>query len=236
MVPCLHQGNIYIKRKLRVWTDQKYIPLVGSETPLTMRAVKLPHLKGGSIGPRTETCGNWGGPIAMVPCLHQDNIHIKNKLRVWRDQKCISYSVQKPLLPVRAIKLPHLKGGGIGPTTETCVNLGGLFAMVLRLHQCNIHIKRKLWVWRAHKCIPLVGAKFPVTCAGCKTTPSPGRRHRAENRNLGKLRWTCCHGIAFTPRKYSYQKEVTGMYRPEMYSPSRCKNLSYRCGPSNYPV
>ena len=34
MVPCLHQGNIYIKRKLQVWRDQKCIPLVGSITPL----------------------------------------------------------------------------------------------------------------------------------------------------------------------------------------------------------
>ena len=34
MVPCLHQANIYTKRKLRVWRDQKYIPLVGAITPL----------------------------------------------------------------------------------------------------------------------------------------------------------------------------------------------------------
>ena len=35
MVPCLHQGIIYTKRKLRVWRDQKCIPLVGAITPLT---------------------------------------------------------------------------------------------------------------------------------------------------------------------------------------------------------
>ena len=35
MVPCLHQGNIYTKRKLRVWRDQKSILLVGGTTPLT---------------------------------------------------------------------------------------------------------------------------------------------------------------------------------------------------------
>ena len=34
MVWCLHQGNIYIKRKLRAWRVQKYIPLVGGITPL----------------------------------------------------------------------------------------------------------------------------------------------------------------------------------------------------------
>ena len=48
-----------------------------------------PRLKGGRTGPRTETCVNWGEPITMVPCLHQGNIYIKRKLRVWRDQKCI---------------------------------------------------------------------------------------------------------------------------------------------------
>ena len=35
MVPCLHQGNIYTKRKLRVWRDQKCIPLVGKKNILT---------------------------------------------------------------------------------------------------------------------------------------------------------------------------------------------------------
>ena len=34
MVLCLHQGNIYTKRKLRVWRDQKCMPLVGAITPL----------------------------------------------------------------------------------------------------------------------------------------------------------------------------------------------------------
>ena len=35
MVPCLQQGNIYIKKKLRVWRDRKCISLVGAKTPLT---------------------------------------------------------------------------------------------------------------------------------------------------------------------------------------------------------
>ena len=35
MVPCFHQGNIYTERKLRVWRDQKCIPLVGATTILT---------------------------------------------------------------------------------------------------------------------------------------------------------------------------------------------------------
>ena len=149
--------------------------------------MKLPRLKGGGIGPRTETCVNWGEPITMVPCLHQGNIYIKRKLRVWRDQKCIPLvgaetpvtcagrqttpsqgrrhraenenlrklgwtyrrdtvfhsSVQKPLLPMRTIKLSRLKGGGTGQRTETCINWGGPITMVPGLHQGNIYINTR---------------------------------------------------------------------------------------------
>ena len=58
-----------------------------------MQAVKVPGLEGGGIGPRTESCLNWDGPITMVPCLHQGNIYTNRKLRAWRDQKCISLVV-----------------------------------------------------------------------------------------------------------------------------------------------
>ena len=34
IVSCLRQGNSYSKRKLRVWRDQKCIPLVGAITKL----------------------------------------------------------------------------------------------------------------------------------------------------------------------------------------------------------
>ena len=62
-----------------------------------MHAVKIPRLEAGSIGPRKESCVNWDGPIAMVPCLHQAHFFTKRKLRVWRDQKCI------PLVGANAI-------------------------------------------------------------------------------------------------------------------------------------
>ena len=54
-----------------------------------MRAVKIPRLEGGGIQPRTESCLNWDGPIAMIRCLHQRNIYTKRKLRAWTEQKCI---------------------------------------------------------------------------------------------------------------------------------------------------
>ena len=144
--------------------------------------------------------------------------------------------MQKPQLPVRAVKLPCLKGGGIGPRTETCLNWGRQIAMVPGLHQGNIYIKMKVRVRRDQKSIVLAGVKTPVTCAGHQTTPSQRRQHRAKNGNLHKLGWTYFHGTVFAPRQYLHQKEAAGMERPETYSPSRCKNPSYLYGPSNYPV
>ena len=35
MIPCVHQGNIYIKRQPGVWRVHNCIPLVGEKTPLT---------------------------------------------------------------------------------------------------------------------------------------------------------------------------------------------------------
>ena len=146
------------------------------------------------------------------------------------------YSVQNPLLLVRAVKLPHLKGVGIGPRTETYVNWGGPIAMVPLLHQGNIYIKRKLREWGDHKCIPLVYARTPLTCAGRQTIPSQGSRYRPEDGKLYKLGWTYRHVTVLAPRQCLYQKEAMGMERPELYSPNRCQTVSYLCGPSNYPI
>ena len=160
----------------------------------------------------------------MVPYLHQGNIYIKRKLRVWRDEKCIRPVSAKPILPVRIVKLPHLKGGGIGLRMETCVNRGGPIAMVPCLHRDNIYIKKKLRVWKDQRCVSLVGAKTPLTCGGRQTTLSQGSRYRAENGNLRKFRWNYRHGTVFAPKQYLYQKEDKGMESTETYSPCRYKN------------
>ena len=144
--------------------------------------------------------------------------------------------VEKALLSVRAVKLPSRKGVGIGPRMQTCVNWGRPIAILQYLHQGNIYIKTKIRVWRDQKCIRLVSAKTPLTCAGHQTIPSQGSRYRPENGNLRKKGWTYRHGTMFAPRQYSYQKESMSMERPEMYAPTRCKKPSYLCGPSNYPV
>ena len=88
MVPCLHQGNVYSKRKLRVWRAHKCNLLVGAIPHRPVRDRKLPMFRTLRIGPSMEYCGNSCEPIAMVPCLHQGDVYIKRKLRVWRAQKC----------------------------------------------------------------------------------------------------------------------------------------------------
>ena len=133
---------------------------------------------------------------------------------------------------MRAVKLHRLEGGSIGPRTESLVNLDEPMAMVPCLHQGNIYTKRKLRVWRDQKCIPLVGAITPLNCEGCQSTPSRGRQYRARNGKFGKFGRTYAHGTVFAARKYLYQKESTGMERPEMYSVSRCNYPTSLCGPS----
>ena len=133
------------------------------------------------------------------------------------------------------VKLPCLKGGCIRPRTETCANWGGSVALVPCLYQGNIYIKRELGVWRVQKCIPSVGGKNPLTCAGRQTTPYQGRRYRAESGNLRKFGRIDRLGTVCAQRQYLYQKTARGMESPEMYSFSRCKNPSYLCWPSNYP-
>ena len=153
-----------------------------------MGAVIIPRLEGGSIGPRTESLVNWDGPMARVTCLHQGNIYTKRMLRVCRDHKCIPLvGGITPLTCAGRQKIHRLEGGSIGPSTESCINCNGPISMAPCLHQRNIYTKRKLWVWRDQKCIPLVGAIITLTCAGRQNTPSRGRQYRAQYGKLHKL-------------------------------------------------
>ena len=133
---------------------------------------------------------------------------------------------------MRTVIFPHVERGSIGPRTESCVFCDGPISMVPCLLQGNIYIKMKLRVWREQKCIPLVRAITPLNCEGRLNTPSRGRQYRAQNGKFGKLGWTYGRGTVFAPRKYLYQKEATGMERPEMYSVSQSNNHTYLCGAS----
>ena len=143
-----------------------------------MQAVKIPCLERGSIGPSTESCINCDGPISMVPCLHQGNIYIKRKLRVWRDQKCIP--LVGGITPLNCAGRDNTPSRGRQYRAQN-----GKFGKLGRTYRHDTvfaprkYTKRKLRVWRDQKCIPLVGAIIPLTCAGRESTRSRGRQYRA---------------------------------------------------------
>ena len=88
-------GTVFVRRKYLYQKEttgrreKKCFPLVGAINPLTCADRQNTPSRRRRFGPRTDSCQNWDGPIAMVPCLHQGNIYTQGKLRAWRDQKCI---------------------------------------------------------------------------------------------------------------------------------------------------
>ena len=138
-----------------------------------MRAVKVPCLEGGRIGPSTESFINCDGPISMVPCLHQGNIYIKRNATSM--ERLEMYSVNRchnPILTVKAVKIHRIERGSVGPRNESCVFCDGPISMIPCIDQGNIYTKRKIRVWTDQKCIPLVGAITPLNCEGRQNAPS----------------------------------------------------------------
>ena len=166
-----------------------------------------------------ESCVNWDGNIAMVPCLQQGNIYTKMKLWVWRDQKCITLVGAKTILTCAGRQNTPSQGRQYRAQNRKLNQLRRKYRHGC-LHQGNNYTKRKLRVWRDEKCIPIVGAKTILTSAGRQSIPFRGRQYRAQRGKLHKLGRTYRHGTVFAPRQYLYQKEATGIERPEMYSAS----------------
>ena len=82
---------MFISKGSYGYVPSKNVFLSSVQKPhLLMWNCKRPRLMYVSIGPRTEICGNPGLLLPMVPCLHQSNVYIKTKLRVWRIEKCTS--------------------------------------------------------------------------------------------------------------------------------------------------
>ena len=88
MVTCLHQWNVYTKKKIMVYSVQNVIRISVQQAHFAVRACKEPCFIPRRIGPTVQICGNSRLPIAMVRCLHQWNVYIKRKISVCRAQKC----------------------------------------------------------------------------------------------------------------------------------------------------
>ena len=89
MVPGLNEGNIYIKRKLWVWREQKCILLVGSITPLNCEGRQNTPSRGRQYSAKNAKFGKLGRTYGYGTVFAPRKYLHKRKLRVWRDQKCI---------------------------------------------------------------------------------------------------------------------------------------------------
>ena len=88
IVQCLHQWNVYIKRKLRVCSAQKCNPCFSSKSALRSTDLQITRFHAAPYRANSTTLRNSGLPIAMLPCLHQCNVYIKRKLKECSPQKC----------------------------------------------------------------------------------------------------------------------------------------------------
>ena len=65
MVTCLHQSNVYIKRKLRGWRVKKCIPLVGVKTELTCVGLQTTKVHGGHYNAENGNLHKFGSTRGM---------------------------------------------------------------------------------------------------------------------------------------------------------------------------
>ena len=238
MSPCYRVSDkaVFISKGSYGYREPENVFHLSVQKPhLPVRACKLPQFMEGSIRLRMEICVNSGLPITMVPCLHQRNVHIKRRLRVWRAQKCIPLVGAETAPTCTGLQTTPVHGGQYRAENGNLHKFGSTYAMVPCLYQSNVYIKRKLRVWRARKCIPLVGAETAPTCTGLQTTPVHGGKYRAKNGNLHKFRFPCHHATVFPTKQYLSQKEAMGMESLKMYSTCQCRNRTYLYGPVNYP-
>ena len=99
-------------------------------------------------------------------CIFTKAMVISKGSYVYRELKnVLTSSVEEMYLPVSGHKILLFMDGRIGPRMEICkISCLPIF-MVPHFHRSNGYIKGKLPVWRAKKCIALVGAENVLTSA-----------------------------------------------------------------------
>ena len=107
-----------------------------------------------------------GAVLAPKQCLYQTEATGKES------PKCIPPVGVKTSLTCARLEMTSSQVSQYRAENENLRKSGATFARVPCLHQSNVYIKRKLRVRRVQKCIPFVGAKTSLTCAGLQMTPS----------------------------------------------------------------
>ena len=223
MVPCLHQGNVNIKRKLRGWRAQKCLRLVSAETSLPCAGRQAIPSERGRYRAENGILCKMGWTYCHGTVFAARQCHIKRNLRVWRDQKCICLVGAETALTCVGRQTTPSEGGRHRAENRNLRKLGWTYRQCTMFAPRQCLYQKETRVWKAQKCICLVSAETPLTCAGQEITSFPGGRYRSVNGILCSLGWTYHHGTVFAPRQCLYQKETTGVMSPEMYLPSRCK-------------
>ena len=98
-------------------------------------------------------------------------------------------------------KIPRFMSGSIGSRMEICETSGIPIPMVPLLYHSKGYIKRKLRIWRAQKCIALVGEETVLTSARLQTTKFHGGQYRDRNGNMRNFGPTNPHGTAFASKQ-----------------------------------
>ena len=183
---------------------------------LRLRAGKLRILKQCRIWPRFEICGSSGPPIPKVPCLHQINVYIKRKLRVWGTQKC-NFLICAETVPTVTGRqttysqaMPYMANIGNLRQYGASNPEGTVFA------PNQFYIKRKLRVWGTQKCNLLDGAETTPTVTDRQTTYSQAMPLMANIGNLPQNGASNPQGNVFAPNQCLYQKEATGVGNQSM--------------------
>ena len=97
-----------------------------------------------------------GTAFAPKQCLYQ------NEATGMDNPKCIALLRGKTAPTRVGLQTTPFHGGQYRARMERCESSDLLIPMVLHLYQSNAYIKMKLRVWRAQKCIALIGAETVV--------------------------------------------------------------------------
>ena len=94
MVQCLHQSNVYIKRKLGLWRGEKCIPLVGAKSALTCLGpqttpsnVRQYRADNGNLGKSRATFCH-GAVFAPKQCLYQKEARAMESPKMYSSSWC----------------------------------------------------------------------------------------------------------------------------------------------------
>ena len=109
MVPCLHQSNVYIKKKLQELTVQKCIPLVGAKIALTSAGLQTTPSHVSQYGPengnlrKSGSTFHHGTMFAPKQCLYQkEATGMESPKTIFAPKQCLA---QKELTGMESPKL-----------------------------------------------------------------------------------------------------------------------------------